>query len=300
VVAGPPALSVLVRSDGQLAAALEAGVPAVYIDYEDIRRFPDAVAACRDPGRPRPAELAVAPPVAVFLATPRVQKPGEAGFFKLVERARPDGVLVRNLGAAAYFGGRDDLVAVGDFGLNVANPLTARHLVAHGLARLTVSYDLDIGQALDLLRACPAGWFELTLHQHMPMFHMEHCVFCVFLSDGHDASDCGRPCEKHRVQLRDRVGQLHTLHADVGCRNTLFRGQAQSAARFFTQLAATGLRQFRVELLNESRAAATRVISTYQRLLAGTATGDETHRHLDAESRLGVVEGTLRQQAPPP
>ena len=99
-----------------------------------------------------------------------------------------------------------------------------------GLDYLTVSYDLNIGQVLDLLRGAPPEWFELTLHQHMPMFHMEHCVFCAFLSKGTTYKDCGRPCETHVVHLRDRVGQLHRLQADVGCRNTLFNGKAQTGA----------------------------------------------------------------------
>ena len=50
----------------------------------------------------------------------------------------------------------------------------------------------------------------------MPMFHMEHCVFCTFLSNGTSYKNCGRPCERHHVQLRDRVGQLHPLLADAG------------------------------------------------------------------------------------
>ena len=47
------------------------------------------------------------------------------------------------------------------------------------------------------------------------MFHMEHCVFCTFLSNGTSYKNCGRPCERHHVQLRDRVGQLHPLLADA-------------------------------------------------------------------------------------
>ena len=57
---------------------------------------------------------------------------------------------------------------------------------------------------------------EVTLHQHMPLFHMEHCLFCAFLSDGHDHTDCGRPCEQHDVKLRDRSGVDHPLRADLG------------------------------------------------------------------------------------
>ena len=128
------------------------------------------------------------------------------------------------------------------------------------------------------------------------MFHMEHCVFAAFLSNGKDYTDCGRPCEAHRVELRDRVGQRHPLLADVGCRNTLFRGQAQTGARFFPDLRATGLNRFRVELLRESSAESLKIIDAYQRLLSGQEKGELLWQKLHASSQLGVTEGTLVQK----
>ena len=93
-----------------------------------------------------------------------------------------------------------------------------------------------------------------TLHQHMPMFHMEHCVFAAFMSKGSTFLDCGRPCEKHRVHLRDRVGMEHPLRADVGCRNTLFNAAAQTGARFFRKaiFKQRACCNYRIELLEES------------------------------------------------
>ncbi len=279
-----PALSVLVRSLDQLEVALEQGCGRIYVDFEDIRRYRDAVAAVRSRGAGQSL---------VYLATPRIQKAGEEGYFKLIERAEPDGVLIRNLGAIRWFAARPHLRKVGDFSLNVANPLTADFFMSQGLDQLTVSYDLNISQVLDLLRSAPPAWFELTLHQHMPMFHMEHCVFAAFMSEGKDYTTCGRPCEHHRVQLRDRVGQLHPLLADVGCRNTLFNGRAQTGARFFDDLRATGLADFRVELLREDAAETHRILSAYQALLTGQADGASLWKSLEATSRLGVTEGTL-------
>ena len=276
-------LRVLCRTMEQLDAALTCGVGEVYADFEDIRRYKDAVARVREAGHG----------ARIFLATPRIQKAGEQGFFKLIENAAPDGVLIRNLGAIAHFAA-SPLRKVGDFSLNVANPLTAQHLIGTGLERVTVSYDLNIGQVLDLLAAAPPEWFELTIHQHMPMFHMEHCVFAAFMSEGKDSTDCGRPCEKHRVSLRDRVGVEHPLRADVGCRNTLFNAVPQTGARFFAQLENAGLRDFRIELLEENADEAARVIRAYQTLLGGARDGEELWRELRAQSQLGVTGGTYQ------
>jgi putative protease len=281
-----PKLTVLCRDLEQIAVALRAGVSEIYADFEDIRRYRDAVELTRSTG-------AVTP---IFLATPRIQKAGEQGFFQLIENARPDGVLIRNLGALDHFKQRA-LRRIGDFSLNVANPLTAELLMGEGLERLTISYDLNAGQALDLLRAAPPWWFELTLHQHIPMFHMEHCVFAAFLSEGTDHTNCGRPCDRHRVELRDRVGLAHPLKADVGCRNTLFHAQAQSGAVYFAEFLALRPAAFRVELLLENPDESERLLRGYRRLLAGEITGSGLVRELNLRNQLGVTRGTLAMSA---
>jgi putative protease len=278
-----PALTVLCRSLEQIETALKLGVREIYADFEDIRRYRDAVERVRGhQGNP----------VQILLATPRIQKAGEQGFFRLIENAAPNGVLIRNLGALDYFR-ESPLRRIGDFSLNVANPFTAEVLMAERLERLTVSYDLNADQVIDLLRAAPPGWFELTLHQHIPMFHMEHCVFAAFLSEGTDHTNCGRPCDRHKVELRDRVGLLHPLKADVGCRNTLFHAQAQSGAALFGAFRELRPAAFRVELLLEGAEETERIVRGYQRLLAGEESGTALIRELSLRSQLGVTTGTL-------
>ncbi|MFC7339323.1 DUF3656 domain-containing protein [Haloferula chungangensis] len=279
----PPQLSILCRSLDQVSAALTCGASIIYCDFEDPRRFKEAVSLVRE-GTAK-----------IHLATPRILKPGETGYLKLIERAEPDGLLLRNLASLNYYKHRSDLAKTGDFSLNVANPITAALLKDQAaLDLLTVSYDLNIGQVLDLLDHAPPEWFEISLHQHMPMFHMEHCVFCTFLSEGTTYKDCGRPCEKHVVHLRDRVGQLHRLQADVGCRNTLFNGRAQTGARFYESLREKGLSRFRIELLDEDSATAIRTIEAYQKLLAERCFPSELLAEVEAIEKLGVTEGTLR------
>ena len=283
-----PHLSVLCRTMAQLTAAIECGVETLYCDFEDPRRYKEAVVCFR-------SEISN-PHSQIYLATPRILKPGEMSYLKLIEKAAPDGLLLRNLAALYYYKDRQDLKKIGDFSLNVSNPITARLLMENaGLDYLTVSYDLNIGQVLELLVDTPPSWFELTLHQHMPMFHMEHCVFCTFLSKGTTYKDCGRPCETHVVQLRDRVGQLHRLQADVGCRNTLFNGKAQTGARYYQHLRSAGLSRFRIELLDEADDAA-KTIRAYQNLLSGKSNAFELLSEVQALEKLGVTEGTLAER----
>ncbi len=274
-----PELITLCRTFEQIDAAMEEAIETVYVDFEDIRLYQKAIERIGERAR-------------VFLATPRIQKSGEHGFFRLIENAQPYGVLIRNLGSISFF--RDKGFRLhGDFSLNVANPLAAHFFVQRGLQQLTLSYDLSIKEVLSLLRYEPASRFELTIHQHMPMFHMEHCVFAAFLSDGTDYTNCGRPCDRHVLKIRDRVGSEHPIKADVGCRNTVFNARAQTGAQYAQALLAAGLRRFRIEFLTENRCEARHLISVYQQLLRGEIPGEEVWRELKVHLQLGVTKGTL-------
>ena len=278
-VASKAKLSVLCRNPAQAETLLSENPDLLYLDFEDLRRFAPTVETIRQKSK-----------VPVYLATPRIQKAGETGFFRLIESAKPDGVLIRNLGALDYFRSAK-LPMIGDFSLNVANALSADLFITEGLERLTPSYDLDITQLLELFRSSPPSWFELTLHQHIPMFHMEHCVFAAFLSQGKDHLTCGRPCDHHRIAVRDRVGESHPIRADVGCRNTVFNSRPQSGASHLPQLLATGLRHFRLELLDESPEQAVRLFRSYREALAGHTDPSHLARSLGARDQLGVLAG---------
>ena len=284
-------LFALVRNTEQLHAALawrsqdDSAPPRlamVYCDFEDIRQYKDAVAAAKSAGVP------------VGLATTRVVKANEDGLLRLIARYGPDAVLVRNLAALSYYRAETPAMPlIADYALNVANELTAALLAREGVIRMVPSYDLNWSQMAAMFGRFDARWFEAVIHQHMPMFHMEHCVFSHTLSDGTDYRTCGRPCESHRVELRDRVGQEHPLVADVGCRNTVFNAQAQSAADYLPKMKSLGLRGFRVELLLESAEETGHLLTRYARLIAGLDDPRSARRSLNVLSQLGVTAGTL-------
>ena len=281
----PPDLIVLVRSLEQLDATLECGVKTIYCELEDPKRYREAVAKVRASINHQTL------PRTIWVAPPRITKMGEDWILNQVRSNNADGYLIRNYDHLKYFA---DSRRVGDFSLNIANDWTADYFIERfGLERLTASYDLNAQQLEALIKTTDAARLEITIHQHMPMFHMEHCVFCAFLSDGTDYRSCGRPCDKHSVKLRDRVGAEHPLKADAGCRNTVFNSQAQTGAEFVARLLGLGIRHFRAEFLLESADEVTRTIVQYQKLLRGEITGSALWRELKLINQLGVTRGQM-------
>jgi U32 family peptidase len=289
-------LVVLVRNLAQLEAALNAQVNRVYCDFEDPKRYREAVDQFRawqkssTPIAPG-ARPGLQTACTLYVAPPRIFKTGESWILNQVQSCGADGYLARNPDHLAYFAGAP---LVGDLTLNVANPLTAEHFIRTcGLERVTASCDLNQAELEALLRAAPPDWFEIVLHQHMPMFHMEHCVFCAFLSEGTDYTNCGRPCDRHELRLRDRVGAEHPVKADAGCRNTVFNAMAQTGAEYVGRFLAAGARHFRIEFLNEPPEQVTRTIGMYQQLLRGELTGSQLWRELKLINQLGVTRGPM-------
>jgi putative protease len=282
-------LHVLVRTLDQLRATLAWAHPAtglkpatVYCDFEDIRKYKEAVAIAREAGVP------------IGLATVRIIKPGEEGLLRQVGGCEPDLVLVRNLAGLSFYAKHfPHLPLVADYSLNVANELTAGILAEQGVRRMVPSYDLNWQQMSAMIGRVSPHWFEAVVHQHMPMFHTEHCVFCHTLSTGTSYKDCGRPCDDHRVDLSDRVGVANPLIADVGCRNTVYNGQAQSGIEYMPKMRAMGIGHFRVEMLREQTDDVAPLLNRYADVMLGRTEAAAAVRSLRVLNQLGVTAGTF-------
>jgi putative protease len=279
-------LCVLVRSLRQLKQVLSLGQRELIAEFQDIREYREAVSAAREAG------------ATIALATPRIQKPGETGLFHALAKHKADAIVVRNFAGLEFFRDRG-VPVVGDFSLNIANDFSAAFYLSQGLTAWTPSYDLNREQLLDLMRTVDVSKVEVVVHQHMPMFHMEHCVFCAAISPGTNKTNCGRPCDEHQVQLRDRIGMLHPLHADVGCRNTLYNATPQSGAEIVPELLAAGVCRYRVELLDESPTETETILRLYHQLLEGDVKAGDVWRQLKASNRVGVTRGTLEERRNP-
>lgn len=285
---GEAKLTALCRSLPQVQAALDAGVEFIYADFEFIKQFPAAVEAVRAAGK------------RIALATPRIHMPGENGYHNNILRLAPDAVLVRNTGALYYYlrhrqenPGAVHPQLIGDFSLNIANHKAVELFLEAGCDTITPSYDLNIQQMVDLLGKSQTSEMEIVLHQHLPMFHTEHCVYCTFLSEGTNYMNCGRPCEEQRASLQDRIGMSHPVRVDEGCRNTVYNAIEQSGAEYLSHFLELGVPSYRVEFLEETPEQVQQVISLYNQALRGEISGTQVWKTLKATNQLGVTRGQL-------
>jgi putative protease len=275
-----PTLHLLVRTAEQLDAAVELRPASITLDYLDLYGLRPSIQRVRDAG------------IGVRVASPRVLKPGEEKIVDFLLGCDCP-ILVRSAGLLEALGHRERRDLTGDFSLNAANVLTAREFFALGLDHLTPTYDLNAAQVADLARQVGGERIEAVAYQHLPVFHTEHCVFCRFLSTGANYRDCGRPCEEHRVALRDNAGRAHPVMADVGCRNTVFGAEAQEASLHLEAWRAAGIARFRLEFAHVSAGLVTAVTRAFDDALAGRRTGRELMRQLQKVSPQGVTQGSF-------
>lgn len=219
---------------------------------------------------------------------------------------------------------------IGDFSLNAANAITAFELLRAGLGRITAAYDLSADAITELatLLGAKASQLEVVVHQHstyfaslskklvinlylhtytffsislftVPIFHTEHCAFARFLSKGNSYQDCGHVCTRNTVHLRDQNGKDNLVLADLGCRNTVFQAESQSGIYSLNEWVKAGVRHLRIELVDENRDDAVKIIKAYLKFLCKEKQASDVWEVLeeirDSNGRMGGVGvGSLR------
>ena len=275
-----PSLHLLVRTPAQLEAAISIRPAGITLDYLDLYGLKPSLERVHASG------------IQARVASPRVLKPGEERIVDFLLSCECP-ILVRSAGLLHALRDRSHRHMAGDFSLNAANASAAEEFFAMGLASLTPTHDLNAAQVADLARAVGGERIEAILYQHLPVFHTEHCIFCRFLSTGTSYKDCGRPCERHVVALRDDAGRAHPVMADVGCRNTVFGAEAQDASRHLDEWRAAGIAQFRLEFAHESGEQTAEIARLFASALAGHLPALELGRQLRSVAPQGVTEGSL-------
>lgn len=83
------------------------------------------------------------------------------------------------------------------------------------------------------------------------------------------------------------------MKADAECRNTMFHGVPQSAAKLIPDLQSLGVKIFRLEALFETAAELREKVSAYLNLLDRKISAAELYNSLNINERYGVSEGQL-------
>ncbi len=277
---GPSKIHLLVRSVEQLEAALDLQPTSITLDYLDLYGLRPSVERVKSTG------------IAVRVATPRILKPAEARIVDFLLSLDCQ-ILVRASGILQTLTARQHPVLIGDFSLNTANSASADLYLDMGISRLTPGHDLNADQVSALARRLPAGAIEAVAYHHLPVFHTEHCVFCRFLSTGTSYRDCGRPCEKHQLELQDKSGRRHPVMADVGCRNTVFGAEAQEASAHMEHWIDAGIADFRLEFAHETGKQVRQVTEAFDKALSGQMSFTELGRELKRLAPGGTTQGSL-------
>ncbi len=242
--------------------------------------------------------------VAAALATPRIMKIGEQEAVRCLLRSASAGLLVRNMGAIAALAegvataqvttaadSPPQARMVGDFSLNVANPLAAHWLLAgQGLDRLTPAAELTPEDLLQLAQAIGPQRLEIIIHRHMPLMHMAHCLLAASAGRTDELAAprknrCRAACRSQRVALVDRMGERLPVTCDEHHHNTIHAPLATSRADSIESLGQMGIEHYRVELLGESAEMTQRLVGLYA---AWLQVGRVEPNYLQRLAQLGI------------
>lgn len=275
-------LHLLVRTPEQLDAAIECAPASITLDYLELYGLRPSVEKIKSAN------------VTARVASPRILKPSEQKIVKFLLSLDSE-ILIRSGGLLQGLkeSGGELPNLIGDFSLNATNAISVETYLEMGLKRITPAYDLNSQQVEELTQSVPSSALEVIAYSHLPVFHTEHCVFCRFLSDGTDNTNCGHPCEKHRVAVRDSDGREHPVMADVGCRNTVFGAEAQTDPGSLAAWQSADIEHYRLEFVHQTPEQVANIAQAFQEFFNGNTNASELDTKLNKQSPQKTAQGSL-------
>ncbi len=253
-------LAVLCRNIHQVeTACCFDSVKRIYTDFNDVNLNSRAAAMIKEKNKQ------------FFVSTIRVLKPGEENFIQDILKFNPDGILVRNLASYNIIKRiNPDISLIADYSLNTANHYTAFLLMKNDFKKVSPAIELNCFQILNLLGKSAPDWFEIVIYNYNPMFYMQHCLFCRFLTEAENNKSCGMKCRKTNLKLADRKGFSHTVKTDPACRNIVYSSTPQTAVDYINNFISMGIGSFRLEFLDEDKETSKKIINIFSLILNKT------------------------------
>ena len=276
-----PQLKIVVRELSQVEPACQTEVDVIIFDFNDLKLFREAAEICNRYDKE------------YHIATPRIQKPKEEGFFKVIKKLKPNGVLLRNLGSLQHFKHTEDFVITGDYSLNIVNDFSKFQFEQFGMQRLTPSFEIDAAQLKEMVKDHGEN-VEMAIHYQVPSFHSEYCHWVGNLVESGKAKPgCGELCQKRPISVTDRKGIEHPIQSDSFCRNTVFHGIPVSYIEQVQFLLDQGINSFRIELVYDSTEDIKRLVHTYKSVINGTLNSKKAFHELNDYFPQGIESGKM-------
>ncbi len=210
------ALAVRVADMTAFTAACHNGADILYVGGEAFLPYKpwtlDAIATALDAAAKYDAKVVV--------TTPRVTMERECGeleqLFTSLDKLKPYGLMVSNIGALRLATQCSSLPVQADFSFNVFNHLTASLLKKHGAVQAAVSPEVTLEQLFMLTNESKLP-LELIVHGSLEAMVMDHCLPAAALQQ--HSHICHGFCHNRHFALLDAAGERHPIRTDQYCRN---------------------------------------------------------------------------------
>ena len=263
----PRHLAVRVADKECAVAALKSGAEVIYIGGDVYRPHrPWTLDAIKET-----VDYAHRHNKQAIVETPRTAMRRECGelkqFLQSLEKIRPDGVCVGNLGTLEMAHKMTSLPIHTDFSMNICNHVALEFLKAHDVKMATASLELPLAALQEMLKNAVLP-LEVVIHGAYAAMLCDHNIPAFSLSPNPFADTA---FSDHRYALLDEAGECHSIRIDQYGRNHILFAKDLCLYPYIGAL--DGVVSYRVEGQDYTPEWVGRITAFYRGVLDAAASG---------------------------
>lgn len=259
-----------VRNFHEAEAAVNSGTDEIFFNLEygsinDLKR-------CRDYAEQKNRKFAA--------IIPRIISDEELEpILSKLEEEKVKNVSVGNVGALRAAKGKFEVFA--ELGMNVFNSYTLEFLKKHGVKRVTLSIELNMGELRALAKAAGRIGIEAAclVHGDIELMVSRQCISSNFFGK----LACGE-CRTAEVYIKDEKGYVFPVRRDRKCINHIFNSRELCMLEHVNELSAMGISSLRLNFCFKDEHYIRKVLNAYK--TANKAERKELRRENDKLGRL--------------